>query len=84
MDVTGSDGNTYSINPDDLTSMLTKNAQNRASAAGVAWNVVPEDANPARSYAAQAANQRADLQVNAVKATMVTTPYSDNSPFAPF
>jgi hypothetical protein len=83
MDVKGSDGNTYSVNPDDLTSMLTKNAQNRASEAGVSWNVA-QDPNPARSYAAQAANQAADLKANAVKTTMVTTPYSDNSPFAAF
>lgn len=82
--VKGSDGNDYYVNPDDLTSMLTKSAETRASNSGVAWNVVPEDANPARSYQRQAANQRDYIQANAVQATMITTPFSDNSPFAAF
>ena len=80
MAVKGSDGSTYSVNPDDLTSMLTKNAQTTAQKSGVSWGAA-QDPNPTRSYANAAANQAADLKANAV---MVTKPFSDNSPFAPF
>jgi len=80
----GSDGNDYYVNPDDLTSMLTRSAETRASGSGIAWGVQPEDPNPARSYARQAANQRDYIQANAVQARMVTTAFSDNSPFASF
>ena len=80
----GSTPNTYNVNQADLNAMLTRSAETRASAAGIAWGAQPEDPNPERSYERQAANQRDYIQANAVKATMVTTPFSDNSPFAPF
>jgi hypothetical protein len=83
MALQGSDGNTYNANPDDLTAMLTKSAETRASAAGIAWGVKPEDPNPVRSYERQAGNQRDYIQANAVK-PMVTTPLSENSSFATF
>jgi hypothetical protein len=83
---------------------MEKNEKMRASQAGVAWN--PEVQTPSssiaindeRSYERTAANQRADLQVNAVvpdnsgkpktlvqtMRDILTTPYSENSPWAPF
>lgn len=80
--VQGGDGNNYHVNPNDLNSMLTRAAETRASDSGISWGQ-EEDPNPSRSYAAQAANQRDYLQANA-RAPMVTTSYSDNSPFASF
>lgn len=101
--ITGSQGGMY-YNPSDLASALAKNEQMRATAAGVVWN--PEQATPSsriaindeRSYERTAANQRADLQVNAVRpntstkpvtflqsmSQILTTPFSENSPWSPF
>lgn len=101
--VTGSEGGMY-YNPSDLASALAKNEQMRATAAGVVWN--PEQAAPnssialndKRSYERTAANQRAELQVNAVvpdksgkpvtfmqsMSQILTTPFSENSPWSPF
>lgn len=94
----------FNFMPSDLASAMAKNQQTRAVTSGVAWN--PEPAaqnssiavNDARSYERTAANQRADLQVNAVAANnttqpatvvqsmsrILTTPFSENSPWAPF
>jgi hypothetical protein len=88
--------------PSDLASAMEKNQKNRAAAAGVAWN--PEQAaansglqvNEQRSYERTAANQRANLQVNAVgpapkqkslfqaASDILTTPFAENSPWSPF
>ena len=94
--VTGSDGGMY-YNPSDLASALAKNEQMRAASAGVAWNPTGDSvasSPPENAYARQAANQRADLQVNAVAPHRaqqnavtfqnLTTPFSENSPWSPF
>lgn len=101
--VTGSQGGMY-YTPSDLASALEKNEKMRATAAGVVWNPEQPPANSAiavnagRSYERTAANQRADLQVNAVApdtskrpatflqsmAQILTTPFSENSPWSPF
>jgi len=94
----------YSYMPSDLASAMEKNQKMRASQAGVTWNPEVQTPNSSiaineeRSYERTAANQRADLQVNAVvpdnsakpktllqtMRDILTTPYSDNSPWAPF
>ena len=91
--ISGSQGGMY-YNPSDLASALEKNAKMRAASAGVVWNPDAGQANSAirlnenRSYEATAANQRADLQVGAVApksmTQILTTPFSENSPWAPF
>jgi len=96
--VTGAGGGMY-VNPSDLASALVKNERMRAATAGVVYDepVGPRPAsnlyiNDNRSYERTAANQRADLQVGAkAPATtmrsimnILTTPFSDNSPWAPF
>ena len=88
----------YSYMPNDLASAMEKNEKMRASQAGVAWNPEVQTPSENRSYERTAANQRADLQVNAVvpdnsgkpktliqtMRDILTTPYSENSPWAPF
>jgi hypothetical protein len=101
--ITGSEGGMY-YNPSDLASALEKNEKMRATAAGVVWNPEQKPANSAiaindaRSYERTAANQRADIQVNAVApdnsgkpktllqtmSQILTTPFSENSPWSPF
>jgi len=61
---------------------MAKAQEVRAGSAQIVWADTP-DANPARTYERQAANQRADLLANA-KPPMVTKSFSDNSPYAPF
>lgn len=69
--VTGSGGGMY-VNPSDLASAMARNERMRAVAAGVVYERPPEEAasglylNEERSYERTAANQRADLRVNAV------------------
>ena len=77
----GSDGGGY-YRPSDLTAAMAANERSRAATAQIQWADTP-DANPARTYERQAANQRADLLANAVR-PMVTIPYAENSPYAPF
>ena len=77
----GSDGGGY-YRPSDLAAAIEANQRSRAVKAQVVWADTP-DANPARTYERQAANQRADLVLNAVK-PMVTRSFSENSPYAPF
>jgi hypothetical protein len=101
--ITGADGGMY-YNPSDLASALEKNQKMRATAAGVVWDPEQKPANSAiaindaRSYERTAANQRADIQVNAVApdnsgkpktllqtmSQILTTPFSENSPWSPF
>lgn len=95
--VTGSQGGMY-YNPSDLASAMEKNERMRATAAGVAYDA-PAAIEPGnRSYENKAANQRADLQVGAVApdnskkpvsfvqamSKIITNPFSENSPWAPF
>lgn len=94
--VTGSQGGMY-YNPSDLASAMEKNQRMRATAAGVVYDA-PAAVEPGnRSYENKAANQRADLQVGAVAPTtvkpvtlaqamskIITNPFSENSPWAPF
>jgi hypothetical protein len=94
----GSATGEYSYMPSDLASAMEKNEKMRASQAGVAWNPEVQTPSENRSYERSAANQRADLQVNAVvpdnsgkpktliqtMRDILTTPYSENSPWAPF
>lgn len=94
--VSGSDGGMY-YNPSDLASALAKNQQMRAASAGVPWNPTGDSVAsipPENAYGRQAANQRAELQVNAVAPINeqqnpvtfqnLTTPFSENSPWSPF
>lgn len=78
----GSEGGFY-YNPSDLTSVLARSEQVRASGSQVVWADTP-DANPDRTYERQAANQRSDMVVNAVTPKMITTSFSENSPYARF
>jgi hypothetical protein len=79
-------GSTYQAgfyyNKSDLLSAMEKSEQVRAVKAQVVWADTP-DANPARNYERQAANQRADLLANA-RPPMVTTSFAENSPYARF
>jgi hypothetical protein len=77
----GSDGGGY-YRPSDLTAAMAANEQARAVTAQIPWIDTP-DSNPDRTYTRQAENQRAQLIANAVS-PMVTTSFSDNSPYAPF
>jgi len=94
--VTGAQGGVY-VNPSDLASAMEKNERMRATNAGVVFDAPPAAEPGNRSYESQAANQRADLQVGAVAPStkkpaslvksmlqILTTPFSDNSPWAPF
>jgi len=82
--VSGSDGGYY-YNPSDLAKAMEKNEQQYAAGSGrVDWNAPAPDRNPGRSYERGAANQRADLLANAKSPVMITSAFSDNSPFAAF
>jgi hypothetical protein len=88
--VSGSDGGYY-YNPSDLTSAMEKNQRARAGSNGLAWigdsqQQQKTNPDPNLSYQYMAANQRDNLQANAVapKKPMITSPYSENSPFAAF
>lgn len=75
-------GGGFYYNPSDLNAALVKNEQLRATSYGVQK---PAAAVGPRDYSARAANQRADLRLNAVEATpMVTRSFSENSPYASF
>ena len=77
----GSEGGFY-YNPSDLQAAMIKNEQARAGSYQAQFTTT--DKNPNRSYARQADNARADMIANAKAPTMVTTPFSENSPFARF
>jgi hypothetical protein len=87
--VSGSQGGYY-YNPSDLTSAMEKNQRARAGSNGLAWigdsQQQKTNPDPNLSYQNMAANQRDNLQANAVapKKPMITSPYSENSPFAAF
>jgi hypothetical protein len=98
----GSGTSDFNYLPSDLASVMLKNEKTRATAAGAVWN--PEQPavnssillNENRSYERTAANQRADLQVNAVRpapkqkslfqaaSDILTSPFAENSPWSPF
>jgi hypothetical protein len=102
--VTGAGGGLY-VNPSDLASAMAQNERMRAVTAGVVYDKGPTEPpasnlylNDERSYERTAANQRADLQVNAVAPDtsrkpvtfaqsmmkILTTPFSEHSPWSPF
>ena len=86
--VSGSSGGAYS-NPNDLNFALAQNEKMRADKYLVgganALYSQPTPSNPQTSYAQTANNQRADLVANATAPTrIITTPYSENSPYAAF
>lgn len=88
----------FNFMPSDLASAMAKNEQTRAVTSGATWNPPQPVTNDVRSYERTAANQRADLQVGAVApdnsarpatflqsmTQILTTPFSENSPWAPF
>lgn len=88
----------FSYMPSDLASAMAKNQQTRAVTSGVVWNPEPPTQHDARSYERTAANQRAEIQTNAVapatpqqpatrlesQSRILTTPFSETSPWAPF
>ena len=96
----GSSTSDFNYMPSDLASAMEKNQKNRATTAGVAWNPDEGarnsgiDLNENRSYERTAANQRAGLQANAAPtrprsflqsmSDILTTPFSENSPWSPF
>lgn len=90
----------FNYMPSDLASAIAKNQQTRAATSGVAWDPTGNTTNTPidRSYGGRAQAQATELKLNAVDITdkgkqpslfsamtkILTTPFSENSPWAPF